>query len=131
MKNLVMHLMLTVTVGLMACGVVAACALSGGELVSALIGVAMATAFGCIALVLKSQATQTTTGGLQSALAIQGLAFAIRLVAILLGGFACKRNGIDPTAYIMSFFGCAMVHQAIEVKFLLSARPAAMREVQS
>ena len=130
MKSLLMHLMLTLTVGLMACGVVAACALSGGELVTALIGVAVSTVFGCIALGFKSTAlANNSVSGVQSALAVQGLAFAVRLMAIALGGFACKRHDIDPTAYILAFFGCAMVQQAIEVKFLLSARQGAMREV--
>ena len=131
MKSLLTHVLLTVTVGLIACGAVAAFGLHSGELVTAIIGALISTVVACIALGLKSQIAGNSAKGFQEMLTMQGITFAIRIAVVTLGGIACKRNDIDPIPFVLAFAACSLLQQAVEVKFLLSVRPAATSEVAS
>ncbi len=121
MKRFGLHLVLELATTLVALGVVLALAFDGPTQTSALAGVALAGVLGLLALYLKSQVAGAGAQELKGLVAVQGLAFGGRLLALLLGGLVMKRQGLEPTAFVLAFFGVAMAQQAIEVRFMLSA----------
>ena len=51
---------------------------------------------------------------------------------VLVGGFAVKRQGLEPIAYVLAFFACYVVQQFVEMRFVLAAnRQAGAVEARS
>lgn len=110
--------------GLFATGVVFALGLSREVELAALIGAIVSTVFGLVALFQKARSsTELPTGpaGVKQLLSVQVVTLLVRLFAVLVGGFAVKRQGLEPIAYVLAFFACYVVQQFVEMRFVLAA----------
>lgn len=114
--------------GLFVAGVVFALCLEREAELAALIGAGVSTTFGLAALLQKARSTDALPTGVAAVkvlLSAQAVALGLRLAAVLVGGLAVKRQGLEPIAYVMAFFGCAVVQQLIEMRFMLAANKQA------
>jgi hypothetical protein len=114
-------------VALVAVGVVLSVGLARDAELAALVGVAVSTLFGLGALLQKARsATDLPEGpaGLKALMSVQVLTLGLRLVAVLVGGLAMKRFGLEPIAYVLAFFACYVVQQFVEMRFVLEASKA-------
>jgi hypothetical protein len=127
---------LVIVAGLLGVGVVFALALSPTAQVGALVGLVVGTVFGLVALALKALAAPGEglrgTASVKHVLAAQVGALLLRLSAVLVGAFACKRQGLEPIAYVLAFFACYLLQQMVEMWFVLAAnRRAGTLEAKS
>lgn len=122
MKTGGLHLAMELTAGLLACGVVLALAFDAPVQHSALAGVAVATTFGLLTFLIKARVAGAGPQQLKALITVQAISFGLRLVALLLGALATKRQGLDPVGYVLGFFAVALVQQVIEVRFILSVQ---------
>lgn len=122
-------------VGGFAAGVVFALGLGRDVEVAALVGAVVSTVFGLVALFQKARTSEQLSpgaAGVKQLLSTQVVTLGLRLGAVLLGGFAMKRQGFEPIAYVLAFFACYVVQQFIEMRFVLAAnRPAGAVEARS
>lgn len=127
--------MMVLVAGLFATGVVFALGLSREVELAALIGAIVSTVFGLVALFQKARSsTELPTGpaGVKQLLSVQVVTLLVRLFAVLVGGFAVKRQGLEPIAYVLAFFACYVVQQFVEMRFVLAAnRQAGTVEARS
>jgi hypothetical protein len=134
---------LVIVAGLLGVGVVFALALEPTAQLGALLGLAVGTFFGLVALFLKAAGapgqqavgpgeTLRATASVKHVLAAQVGALLLRLSAVLVGAFACKRQGLEPIAYVLAFFACYLLQQMVEMWFVLAAnRRAGTLEAKS
>jgi hypothetical protein len=127
--------MLVLLGGLFAAGVVFALGLDRESELAALIGATVSTVFGVVALVQKARSASELPAGpaaVKQLLSAQVVSLLLRLAAVLVGGFAVKRQGLEPIAYVLAFFACYVVQQLVEMRFVLAAnRHAGAVEAQS
>lgn len=91
---------------------------------AALLGALVSTVFGVVALVQKARASDRLPAGpaaVKQLLSAQVGTLLLRLAAVLVGGFAVKRQGLEPIAYVLAFFACYVVQQLIEMRYVLAA----------
>lgn len=94
--------------------------LDAAERLSALVGIVAGSAFGFVALVVKSQEPpQRATARVKHLLSTQVVSMLLRLAALLVGAFALKKQGLDPFAYVLAFFATYLVQQLVELRFVL------------
>jgi hypothetical protein len=132
-KSLFQSALWVVAAGLVGGVAVASVGLEPGTATSAYAGVGVSTLMGCVALVLKSQVQALFAQGrgeLQGLLLVQGASFGLRLMAVGVGAFACRRDGLSSAAFVVGFFGVYLVQQLIEVRYLLAAQRAVSVEVK-
>ncbi|MBE2253329.1 MAG: hypothetical protein IAE78_27620 [Myxococcus sp.] len=126
--------MVTLT-GLFAVGVVFAFGLSREVELAALLGAVVSTVFGLVALFQKARTAEgleAGPAGVKQLLSAQVVSLMLRLAGVLVGGFAVKRQGLEPIAYVLAFFACYVVQQLIEMRFVLAAnRQASAVEARS
>lgn len=127
--------MMVVVAGLFATGLVFALGLSREVELAALIGAIVSTVFGLVALFQKARSSAelpTGPAGVKQLLSVQVVTLLVRLGAVLVGGFAVKRQGLEPIAYVLAFFACYVVQQFVEMRFVLAAnRQAGAVEARS
>lgn len=110
--------------GFFATGVVFALGLERPVELGALLGAAISTVFGLVALVQKARTSSSLPAGpaaVKQLLSAQVVTLLLRLGAVLVGGFAVKRQGLEPIAYVLAFFACYVVQQLVEMRFVLAA----------
>lgn len=115
---------MVVLAGAFAAGLVFAFGLSREIELAALWGAGVSTLMGLLALFQKSRvAAELVPGpkGVKQLMSAQVVTLLVRLAAVLVGGFATKRQGLEPIAYVLAFFGCYVVQQFIEMRFVLAA----------
>lgn len=121
--------------GLFAAGLVFAFNLARELELAALAGAAVSTVFGVIALAQKARTSASLPSGpaaVKQLLSAQVVTLLLRLFAVLVGGFAMKRFGLEPIAYVLAFFACYVVQQLVEMRFVLAAnRHASAVEARS
>jgi hypothetical protein len=108
-------------------GVVLVAGLSASSEVAALAGVVVSTLFGFGALWHKARSAAGLpegAAGLKALMSVQALTLGLRLLAVLVGGLAMKRLGYEPAAWVLAFFGCSLVQQVVEMRFVLEASRA-------
>jgi uncharacterized membrane protein YiaA len=114
--------MVTLT-GLFAVGIVFAFGPSREVEVGALFGAVVSTVFGLVTLLHKartSDALEVGSAGVKQLLSAQVVSLLLRLAGVLVGGFAVKRHGLEPIAYVLAFFACYLVQQVIEIRLVLA-----------
>ncbi len=121
MKTLGVSSVMVGVLGALVAGCVFAFGLDAAAQVSALIGVAVGTLFGFVALVVKGQeAPQRATAKVKHLLSTQVVSMLLRLAALLVGAFALKRAGLEPFAYVLAFFAVYLLQQLVELRFVLN-----------
>lgn len=116
--------MMVVLAGLFAGGAVFAIGASREIELAALIGASVSTLMGVVALVQKARSAAHLPPGpaaIKQLMSTQVVTLLVRLAAVLVGGFATKRQGLEPIAYVLAFFACYVVQQFIEMRFVLAA----------
>lgn len=83
----------------------------------AFVGVAVAAATGGVALELKRRALEKS---LKWALAMLGVTFAMRLVALVPALLVTVRSGWSPLAFVAAFFSLYLVLQWIELTYVMT-----------
>lgn len=125
MKTFLHKLPLTLALGGIAAAVVLVLKLEPVDQTSWLIGCLVGSLFGVITLFLKTQFTTlglTGNAALKALMAAQGLTFMLRIIAVGVGAFATKQNGLSPVLFVVSFFVVSLAQQVLETKSLLAAR---------
>lgn len=125
MKTFLHKLPLTLALGGIAAAVVLVLKLEPVDQSSWLIGCLVGSLFGAITLFLKTQFTNlglTGHAALKALMAAQGLTFMLRIIAVGVGAFAMKQNGLSPVLFVVSFFVVSLAQQVLETKSLLAAR---------
>jgi hypothetical protein len=114
--------------GALAAVAVALFPLEPGPRSSAMLGVAVGTIVGLLAIVIKTQLVALAPAGstgVQAVLAGQVLTFFLRLLAVGVGALALHQNPLaSPVAYVLTFFTVYLAQQFVEVRSLLAARAA-------
>jgi hypothetical protein len=116
--------MMVVLAGLCAAGLVFAFNLERDVEAAALVGTAVSTVFGLVALFQKARTSSALPAGpaaVKQLLSTQVVTLLLRLFAVLVGGLAMKRFGLEPIAYVLAFFACYVVQQLVELRFVLAA----------
>lgn len=91
----------------------------GPQRAGAFCGVASCALLGILALYLKRWAIERS---LKSSLAIVGILFGLRLIALAVGVGFSKALGIGAIAFAVAFLSVYFVMQWIEIAYLASAR---------
>ena len=91
----------------------------GPQRAGALCGVASCALLGILALYLKRWAIERS---LKSSLAIVGILFGLRLIALGVGVGLSRVLGIGAIAFVVAFLSVYFVMQWIEIAYLASAR---------
>lgn len=116
-------LSLTLTLGALVAAAALVLPMDEGSRKSALIGTALASLLGAVAMVIKTQLGKGLTGtnALKAMMTAQGLAFMFRLLAVGLGAVVMKQDAaLSPMAFVIAFFVVSLCQQALETHSLLS-----------
>lgn len=135
MKSLAANLAVTLALGGLVAALVDVFPLEAGLRQSALLGAAVSTVLGAVALLIKTQLAAVVTRGTAAVKALvtgQTLAFLLRLLAVGVGAFALKQDTAQsPIAFVVAFFAVYLAQQFVEVRSLLAVHggPAKSSEV--
>lgn len=93
----------------------------GPSRLGALAGVGSCAALGLLAIYLKRWAIQRS---LKSALAVVGILFGVRLIALCAGIGLARSMGISAVAFAVGFLSVYFLVQWLEIGYLASVRPS-------
>jgi hypothetical protein len=127
MKSMAANIALTVLLGALVATLVSVIGLEPATRSSAMLGVAVSTALGVVALVIKTQLFKLTAGspGIKAAMSGQVLSLLLRLFVLGAGALALKADPqSSPFGFVLAFFAVYVTQQFVETRSLLASYAA-------
>ena len=126
LKTFGSHAAISLLVALVAFGVAVFAPLSFEVQGAALLGIALSSASGAIALMLKRRAVLQPSG-LSGSVKAVAIVFAARAALVCFGLWSVARGHAGEVAFVVGFFSVYLVQQGVELSYVAAAaRPATL-----